>query len=338
MGRQVWGNVARVSLVALSLALEGGSAHGGWADTFFAEQVYDFGPVPRGVKVRHPFVLTNRLNEPVTILDVRASCGCTTGRASASPVAPGGSATVEAEMDTRNFVGRKSTTLYVTLVSADGREAEVRLGVASTILSDIVLNPGAIDFGVVTRGQTPAQTLTIDRVGMPDWRVSRMVSTCRAIDASLSETARNGQTVSYLLKVSLRADAPAGTFRDELQLVNNDRETQVFPIQVTATVRGELSASPGLLSLGNVTSSGVVQGRFLVRASKPFMVRSIEGDGDGFKARADDDTAKPVHLVTVSYRPEEGKIRGDLRHVFRLQSDVAGEPALELTATIHVEP
>ena len=58
-------------------------------------------------------------------------------------------------MDTRNFVGPKSTILYVTLITASGREAEVGLGVTSHILSDIVLNPGAIDFGTVMRGQSP---------------------------------------------------------------------------------------------------------------------------------------------------------------------------------------
>src|SRR4051812_18210752 len=147
-----------------------------WADPLFAEQGHDFGPVPRGGKVRHNFVMTNRLNEPITIANVRASCGCTTGKANASLVPPGQSAVIEAEMDTKNFVGPKATTLFVTLISAGGREAEVSLAVSSNILSDIVLNPGAIDFGTITRGQTPKLTLTIDRIGLPTWRVERMIS------------------------------------------------------------------------------------------------------------------------------------------------------------------
>ena len=35
-----------------------------WPDTLFSERSHDFGPVPRGGIVRHPFVLTNRLQEP----------------------------------------------------------------------------------------------------------------------------------------------------------------------------------------------------------------------------------------------------------------------------------
>jgi len=339
MLRRVFGTTALVSAVALSLTLPPPSARAAnWADGFFATLSHDFGPVPRGAKVRHNFVLTNTLNEPVTVLNVRASCGCTTGRATATLVQPRQSAAIEAEMDTRNFVGKKATVLYVTLVTASGREAEARLNVSSTILSDIVLNPGTIDFGVVARGQTPTQTLTVERVGMPTWRVQRMVSTCKAIDALMTQTVRNGQSVGYQLKVTLRPDAPAGTIRDEIRLMTNDPETPVFPVQVTAILRGDLSASPSVLSLGNVASATGVKGRFLVRASRPFVVRAIEGDGDGFKATVDDATPKPVHLITVSYNPEEGKTRGDVRHAFRLHSDLAGEAPLDLTATVHVAP
>ena len=120
-----------------------------WTDALFPENRHDFGMVPRGVKVKHDFLLVNRLAEPITILNLRPSCGCTSGRANASTVAPGQTAVIEAEMDTRNFVGPKSTVLFVTLITASGREGEARLAVSSHILSDIVLNPGAIDFGTV---------------------------------------------------------------------------------------------------------------------------------------------------------------------------------------------
>ena len=89
-------------------------------------------PGSSGAKVKHDFVLTNRLGEPVTILNLRPSCGCTSGKASTSMVNPGETAAIEAQMDTRNFLGLKSTILYVTLVTASGREAEVRLGVSRT--------------------------------------------------------------------------------------------------------------------------------------------------------------------------------------------------------------
>ena len=320
------------------LILVGKAEAASWADGLFREMNHDFGSVPRGSKVRHEFLIINRFQEPITVLDVRASCGCTTGRSSASLVPPGTSATINAEMDTRNFVGRKATVLYVNLVSASGKQAEIRLGVASTILSDIVFNPGTIDFGTISRGNPALQTMTIDRIGQPAWRVEKMISACQAIDASLVETVRDGEHVSYTLKVAIKPDAPAGFLRDEIRLVTNDPESATFPIQVDGLIRGDLTASPAVLSMGKVDSSESIQGKFIIRSAKPFRIVNIQGAGDGFQALLDDATSKPVHFVTINYISNQSLVQGDLRRVFRLQTDLANEPSLDLTATLHVGP
>jgi hypothetical protein len=309
-----------------------------WAAGLFSEKAHDFGPVPRGGKFRHAFVLTNRLSESLTILNVRASCGCTTGRAGASQLAPGQSTVVEAEIDTRNFVGPKSTVVYVTLVTAAGKESEARLGISVNILSDVVLNPGSIDFGAVSQGQSPTQVLTIDRIGLPNWRVERMVSASRALTGQLVETARKDATVQYTLTVSLKPEAPTGVIRDEIRLLTNDPETANIPIPVTAIIRGDLVASPSMLALGRLTSASEVQGRFLVRSSKPFSIVAVEGSGDGFSVAPPEPTKATAHILTVIYKPEEGRTRGDIRRTFRVVTDLPGEPPLDLVASCHVEP
>jgi hypothetical protein len=309
-----------------------------WIEALFPESKHDFGMVPRGVKVKHDFLLVNHLAEAITILNLRPSCGCTSGRASATTVAPGQTAVIEAEMDTRNFVGPKSTSLFVTLVTASGREGEARLGVSSHILSDLVLNPGSIDFGTVSRGQAPTQVLTIDRINAPGWRFVRMVSASRSLNAQLVETGRNEGSVSYSLTVGLKPDVPAGPLRAELRLYSSDAETPSIPIMVNASVRGDLSAAPSVLSLGEIHSSAGAQGRFVIRGARPFGIRSIEGAGDGFSTSAPDGTHNATHVVTVAYKPEEGSTRGDIRHVFRVHTDLPDEPTVDLTATLHVDP
>ena len=136
-------------------------------------------------------------------------------------------------------------------MTASGREAEVRLGVSANILADIVLNPGSIDFGTVMKGQARSQVLTIDRIGAPGWRFERMVSASRVLSAQLVESRRNAKgDVSYTLTVGIKPDAPAGPLRDEIRLLSNDRETPSIPVMVTAWVRGDLTAAPSVLSLG----------------------------------------------------------------------------------------
>ncbi|HEY2158772.1 MAG TPA: DUF1573 domain-containing protein [Isosphaeraceae bacterium] len=326
------------ALVGLALAAwaaataTGADRPGGWSEGLFAERQHDFGPVPRGAKVRHPFVLTNTTAGPVSILNLRVSCGCTSGKANVAAVPPGGTGVVEAEMDTRNFVGNKATTLFVTLHNG-AEEVEVGLGVRSNILSDIVLNPGGIDFGTIARGQSPTASLTIDRIGQPEWRVVKMVSASKVLGAALAETQRANGMVSYRLDVSIKPGVPAGTVRDEIELLTNDPESRSFPVLVTAEVKGDLSASPSVLALGAPTSSEPVQGRFIVRSSKPFKVVKIEGAGDGFTASADDGVAKPIHVVTVAYRTDAGKPAGPAR-TFKIVTDLPGEAPASVTATL----
>lgn len=322
-----------IALAAWSVATASGAEKsGGWADGLFAERQHNFGNVPRGAKVRHPFVLTNNTPNPISILNLRVSCGCTSGKASVAVVPPGKAGVIEAEMDTRNFVGHKATTLFVSLHNGS-EEVEIGLGVVSNILSDIVLNPGGIDFGAISRGQSPTLSLTIDRLGPLEWRVVKMVSASKALNASLVETQRANGMVSYRLDVSIKPGAPAGPVRDEIQLLTNDPESRGFPVLVTADVRGDLSASPSVLSLAAPTNGSEVVGRFIVRSSRPFKVVKVEGAGDGYAANADDADAKPLHVVTVAYRPEEGKAVAASR-TFKIVTDLPGESPAVVTATI----
>ena len=315
---------------------------GTWADALFAEHAHDFGPVPRGSVVRHDFVLTNRTAGPVTILDVRASCGCTTGRAANTPIAPGASAIVEAQMDTRNFVGAKETVLTVSVVSAGGETAEARLGVRSMILSDIVLNPGTIDFGVVAAGQPAQRVLMIERLGDPNWRAQRMVASkhlAKVVNAKLDPVASADGGVSYRLTVDLRPDAPAGPLLEEVRVVTNDREAPVLPILVRADVRGTLSVAPEMLSLGAATTGDPAEARCLVRGVKPFAITKVEGEGDGFEVEAIEPGArKAIHVLTVRYRPGPGATPGDASRTFRVHTDLTGEPPVEVHASARFAP
>jgi hypothetical protein len=314
---------------------------GSWADSLLTERAIDFGAVPRGAKVRHNVVLQNRLNELVNILDVHASCGCTSGRASASAIPPGGSAAIEVEMDTRNFVGPKATTLTLTLVTASGRQAKTQINVRSNILADVVLNPGTVDFGTVGRGQTAQKVVTIERLGRPDWKFERVLaseSLCRYVTAEITETYRKSEGVGYQLVVKVKPDAPSGFVREEIRLATNDRETPVVPVLVTAQVQGTLQASPAVLSLGNVVSSGPVQARFMVRGTQPFTITGIAGNADGFTLTPADPKPKTLHILNLTYNPDEATTRGDVRHAFRVQTSLAGEPPVDLMATLSVAP
>ena len=53
------------------------------------ETDFDFGQIPQGKPVYHNFVVTNTGKEPLVILNVQTSCGCTTPEWKKEPVMPG---------------------------------------------------------------------------------------------------------------------------------------------------------------------------------------------------------------------------------------------------------
>lgn len=80
----------------------------------FREKIYDFGEIQetRG-NANHEFVFTNNAGRPVKILNVAASCGCTTPGWSKDAIAPGKTGFVKASFDPKGRPGYFNKTLTV---------------------------------------------------------------------------------------------------------------------------------------------------------------------------------------------------------------------------------
>src|SRR3954447_14180870 len=128
-----------------------------WIATAFPERSFDFGTVARGSKVLHTFKLLNRTNQDIHIADWRTKCGCTEVRVGAREIPPGTQTVIEAIVDTTKFQGYKASGL--TLVLQKPSFLEIDLDLTCFIRGDVMLSPGAIDFGLVSRTSKPAVTL-----------------------------------------------------------------------------------------------------------------------------------------------------------------------------------
>lgn len=70
-------------------------------------------------ELNHKFVFTNVSNVPVQLLDVKASCGCTTPAWTKETVMPGQKGTITATYNTRNRPGKFTKTITVQAVKVD---------------------------------------------------------------------------------------------------------------------------------------------------------------------------------------------------------------------------
>ena len=82
--------MVRYSLLLLvGLASASSTLASSWADSMFDGLSRDFGSVPRGPILSHPFRVTNRTDRVIQIGQIRVSCGCVTATPTQTQLAPG---------------------------------------------------------------------------------------------------------------------------------------------------------------------------------------------------------------------------------------------------------
>ena len=80
---------------------------------FVGSSTYAFGEVKEGEMVEHVFKFTNTGTEPLAILDVKTSCGCTVPEYSKTPIAPGAEGELKVRFNTRGKRGSQNKKIRV---------------------------------------------------------------------------------------------------------------------------------------------------------------------------------------------------------------------------------
>jgi hypothetical protein len=270
---------AVLALVALTLGAAACPAQS-WADKMFKDgTTHDFGSVPRGAQLFHRFPMTNIYAVPLQIVDVHTSCGCATATPSAKVLGPRETGYIDVTMDGKKFTGAKSIRVSVTVGPEYSSTAELR--VTATSRADIVFNPGQVSFGVVSRGETPTQTIEVEYAGSLPWQVEGVISNGAPFDITYEEMYRRPKQVGYRVTFALQANAPVGALKQEVFLQTNDPASKLVSVLVEATLQATLTVSPDNLKLNDLHAGQQVTRRVMVRGSRPFRILSVEGAGDG---------------------------------------------------------
>lgn len=303
---------------------------GDWAGKMFESTNHDFGTLARGVKAQHRFKITNLYEEDVHISGVRSSCGCTTPQITKNDLTTFETAEIVADFNTRAFMGHKSATLTVSFDKPF--PAEVQVHVNGFIRSDVVLQPGELDFGTVDLGAPAEKRMTVSYAGRQDWRLFDVKSANPHFECELFETARGGGKVSYDLLVRLTKDAPSGYINDQLILVTNDEHATELPVEVHGRVVSALTVSPASLFMGVVQPGRKVTKQLVVRSRRPFRIVSIECEDDSFQIEASAQR-KAVHLLPVVFTA--GDRTGKVSQKISITTD-QGDTALQCMAYAQV--
>jgi hypothetical protein len=317
----------------VGLYTAGTTLAGSWADAMFDSLSRDFGSVPYGSILVHPFRLTNNTGAPVTISNVRVSCGCVTAKALQYQLAPGQSTAIVAQMDTHKFQRDKNVTIYV-LFSRPSFE-EVRLWVQANSRDDVTVTPDTLDFGQIKKGTSPAARVTISFMGGTQWQITGMSSDSNYVTTSLKQLPGNGMEVNYLLTGRLRADTPVGKWYTDVWLQTNNPATPRVRVPLTVEIQSALSLNPSAVILGQVQAGVPTERKVILRGIKPFRILGVSGIDGQWSVRDSTVASKSVHVLTVTLN---GRTAGESIRKIKIVTDLPEDGEIELQTRALILP
>lgn len=310
----------RTLLPLLALLLPSPVSGQDWAAKMFETTSHDFGPVARGARAEHEFVLVNPYEEDAQVASVRSSCSCT-GATVRTPVLKSfQKGAIVATLDTRAFHGPRTATITVTF--SKPFPAEVQLHVQGFIRPDVVLTPESAVLGTIEQGTTTERTLSVSYAGRHDWQIRAVKSDNPHLTARAVETGRGNGRVTYSLVVRLAGTAPAGPLADQLRLATDDAQNGEIPVAVSATIQPSIVASPASLFMGILQFGQKATRQIVVKGKKPFSITKVRCDGGDFQFDVAAATGpKELHLIPVTF--VAGRQPGKVAKVIHIETDAA---------------
>jgi hypothetical protein len=321
--------MAFLALFALAAACPAKVSAQAWAEKMFKDKdskdnplVHDFGSVPRGSHLLHRFKVTNIYAVPMDIVSLKPSCGCGTATATKATLQPRESGYIEVTVDTTRFQQPKKLTVAVTVGPQYVSTADLQLSFDPR--NDVVFNPGQVTLGVVPHGKaSEKKEIDVEYAGALDWKVTEAVTNDLPIEASFKEWYRRPGTrspkeVGYKISVALKADAPAGPFKQALFLKTNDPNCPLLPVLVDANVQAPLTASPDKVEFGTAMVGQPITKRVIVKASKECKITAIDGQADGVTVDLPEGS-KETHFLTIKWLPNAP---GELKRSIVIKTDL----------------
>ena len=302
------------------------------ADGMFDELSRDFGSVPRGQVVMHPFRIVNTSKQPINIANVTVSCGCVKAYALKNQLQPGEETAVIAQMNTGVFINTRTVTIFVTFNQP--RFQEVRLWVQANSREDVQFNPGNIAFGQVKRGATPEATMVVAFLGAQT-QITDLKSESNYVQPTIKQVKKPSGDTAYEVTAKLRGDTPAGKWYTDLWLTTNNPSMPRLRVPVTVEVESPLTVNPSTVSLGQIKAGTESDRKVIIRGLRPFRITGISGTDGELQVRTTSNESKAVHVLTVTLSPREP---GDLARIIRVQTDLQNGGDIEFHAQAEVVP
>lgn len=301
--RKMLGNIGKlvIGAVLVWFAAPAAVAQVSWADSLIDTKRLDFGVIATGSEAVKVVTIHNTTQYPVHISSISTGCRCAeAGEPGTRLIQPGEKTSLEVKMNTRSFKQQRDTSLSIYFDSP--QFAEVRIPISAYIRTDVVFEPGKVDFGKLDFLAGKKTTVRIAYAGRQDWKIKDVKITSSELTAVLRETARSGGTVTYDLEMSLAPETRPGRIRDIVTLVTDDASNPYVPLIVEANIVPDITISNPNIAIRSLKPGQTTTVRLTVQGNKPFLIEDVDCRkmNDCFEVKMSDKESK-VQIVEMQF-------------------------------------
>lgn len=297
------GNIGYLAVAAVVavVAAPAAVAQSSWADPLVDVKKLDFGVIATGSEAVKVVTIENTTQYPVQISSISTGCRCAeVGQPGKTLLQPGEQTTLEVRMNTRSFKGQRDTSLSIYFDAP--QFAEVRIPISAYIRTDVVFEPGKVDFGKLDFLAGKTTTVRIAYAGRPDWKIKDVRITSKELTAVLRETARAGGTVAYDLDMTLAPETKPGKIRDIVTLVTDDASNPYVPLIVEANIVPDITINNPSIAIRSLKPGQTTIVRLTVQGNKPFLIEDVDCQkmNDCFEVKMSDKENK-IQIVEMQF-------------------------------------
>jgi len=194
-------------------------------------------------------------NGPLTISQVKPSCGCTIPELDKTVYAPNEAGVIRVDFDPK---GKRGNVLQSVRVFTDSKTSPmINLTLRAMVKPIIVLEPNAVlNFMTIEKGQGATKDIKV--MGrFPEFKVTR-ATTDDPLNFSV-EVIPGGKVqidtdtlFEHTIRVTLKDTASPGQLRTEISIRTNEERKPIFSMSGVARVMGDVQFSPARLTLGRL--------------------------------------------------------------------------------------
>lgn len=289
-------------------------------------------PVNQGDPVRFSIQVSNTGTGPLAV-NIRPDCGCLTGHIP-DWIAPDASGLIEAQIDTREFVGslHKRFLVFSNDPEAPYRAVSIKIVVRPLFRliapegTQVVVDPGkpkVVDAYLFSNGGDAPNPLDARVLGIPA-AVAMEPWEGDLADPEMGEPARPRKGYRFRLRY---AGEPVPGRSASTLMIRTD-STQYPQLRLGFLVQSGIVALPQSIYFGEITKEPRQAAALLTRPGRPFTVTAVESDNPHITATvgAGNDPSQLRVVVKFDGRADIGQFRA----VVRLKTDDPKQPEIVL--------